>query len=123
MVNLKQLSGLYKSYLRPFVYQDQDREEMLPTLEFAYNDTKQSTIRETPFYLNYGFHPTGTMRHETVSNPHTEDHIQYLIWLQEAAKDAIAIADAQQVQQRHANRHRSEVIVIKEGDWVLLRRK
>jgi hypothetical protein len=60
---------------RPFIYQDQDWEELLPTLEFAYNDTKQSTTRETPFYLNYGFHPTGTTRHEVVTNPHVEDHI------------------------------------------------
>ena len=69
-----------------FVYQDQDWEELLPTLEFAYNDTKQSTTRETPFYLNYGFHPTGATRHEVVSNPHAEDHIQYLLRLQEAAR-------------------------------------
>jgi hypothetical protein len=94
---------------------------LLPTLEFAYNDTKQSTIRETPFYLNYGYHPTGPTRHEPVSNPHAEDHIQYLLRLQEAAKDAIN--DAQQVQQKYANRHRSEPATIKENDWVLLRRK
>jgi hypothetical protein len=97
---------IIQNLLRPFVYQDQDWEELLPTLEFAYNDTKQSTTRETPFYLNYGFHPTGTTRHEAVSNPHAEDHTQYL-----------------QIQQRHANRHRSEVSIIKEGDWILLRRK
>ena len=107
--------------LHPFVYQDQDWEELLPTLEFAYNDTKQSTTRETPFYINYGFHPTVATRHEVVSNPHTEDHIQYLLRLQEAVKDAIV--DAQLVQQRYANRDRSEAVIIKEGDWVLLRRK
>jgi hypothetical protein len=63
----------------------------------------------------------GITRHEAVSNPHAEDHIQYLLRLQEAAKDAIA--DTQQIQQRHANRHRSEVSIIKEGDWILLQRK
>jgi hypothetical protein len=80
---------IIQKLLRPFVYQDQDWEELLPTLEFAYNDTKQSTIRETPFYLNYGYHPTGPTRHELVSNPHAEDYIQYLLRLQQAAKDAI----------------------------------
>jgi hypothetical protein len=106
--------------LHPFIYQDQDWEELLtlPTLEFPYNDTKQLITRETPFYLNYGFHPTGATRHEVVSNPHAEDHIQYLPRLQEAAKGPIA--DVQQIQQRHANLHRSEVAIIKEGDWVQL---
>jgi hypothetical protein len=58
-------------------------------LEFAYNNTKQSTTWETSFYLNYGFHPMDIIRHEAVSNPHTEDHIQYLLRFQEVAKDAI----------------------------------
>ena len=66
---------IIQKLLRPFVYQDQDWEELLPTLEFAYNDTKQSIIRETPFYLNYRYHPTGPTRHELVSNPYAEDHI------------------------------------------------
>jgi hypothetical protein len=63
----------------------------------------------------------GATRHKAVSNPCAEDHIQYLLRLQEAAKDAIA--DAQQVQQRHANRHQSEAAIIKGGYWGLLRRK
>jgi hypothetical protein len=50
-----------------------------------------------------------------------EDHIQYLLQVQEAARNAIV--DAQQVQHRHANWHQSNVANIKEGDWVLLQRK
>src|SRR5437667_8583347 len=50
--------------LRPFVFQGQDWKELLPTLEFAYNDTIQSSTGQTPFYLNYGYHPTGVTRHE-----------------------------------------------------------
>jgi reverse transcriptase-like protein/integrase-like protein/gag-polyprotein putative aspartyl protease len=65
--------------LKPFVFQGQDWEELLPTLEFAYNDTTQSSTGQTPFYLNYGYHPTGVTRHEPVNNPHAEDQIQYLL--------------------------------------------
>jgi hypothetical protein len=86
--------------IRPFAFQDQDWETLLPSLEFAYNDTQQSSTGQTPFYLNYGYHPKGTYRHADTNNPHAEDHVQYLIRLQEAARDAIN--DAQMVQARYA---------------------
>jgi hypothetical protein len=107
--------------IRPFVFQGQDWETLLPSLEFAYNDTQQSSTGKTPFYLNYGYHPKGTYRHADTNTPHAEDHIQYLLRLQEAARDAIN--DAQTVQARYANQHRSNIPPIKVGDWVLLRRK
>src|SRR5438045_7100625 len=68
--------------LKPFVFQGQDWEELLPSLKFAYNDTVQSSTGQTPFYLNYGHHPTGVTRHETVDNPHAEDKVWYLLCLQ-----------------------------------------
>ena len=80
---------IIQKLLRPFVFQDQDWETLLPSLEFAYNDTQQSTTGQTLFYLNYGFHPVGTYRHADTNNPHAEDHIQYLLRLQEAVRDAI----------------------------------
>src|SRR5437762_14020724 len=49
----------------------------------------QACTGQTPFYLNYGYHPKGTYCHVDTKNPHTEDHVQYLIRLQEAAHDAI----------------------------------
>jgi len=54
-------------------------------------------------------------------NPHAEDYVKYLVRLQEVARDAIN--DAQAVQIRYANAHRSEAPSMKPGDWVLLRRK
>lgn len=101
--------------------QEQDWEYLLPSLEFAYNDTRSSSTQQTPFYLNYGYHPTGTYRHSDTTSPHVEDRIQYLLRLQEAARDALH--DAQTVQERYANQHRRPVPDIKVGDWVLLRRK
>jgi transposase InsO family protein len=112
---------IIQKLLRPFVLQGQDWEKLLPSLEFAYNDTQQSSTGQTPFYLNYGFHPMGTYRHADTNNPHAEDHVQYLLRLQEAARDAIH--DAQQVQERYANKHRRPVPEIKVDDWVLLRRR
>ena len=56
-----------------------------------------------------------------IDNPHAEDKVRYLLRLQKAARDAIN--DAQQVQRRNADRRRMDAALIKEGDWVLLRRK
>ena|SRR5271156_1349889 len=54
------------------------------------NDTQEwTTVGKTPFYLNYGHHPKGTYRHADTKNPHAEDHVQYLVRLQEVARDAI----------------------------------
>ena len=44
-----------------------------------------------------------------------------MLRLQEAARDAIN--DAQQVQRRNADKKRIAATIIKEGDWVLLKRK
>src|SRR5271169_257849 len=107
--------------LKPFVFQGQDWEELLSSLEFAYNDMVQASTGQTPFYLNYGHHPIGVTRHETIDNPHAEDKVRYLLRLQEAARDAIN--DAQQVQRRNADKKRTNAALIKEGDWVLLKRK
>ena len=83
---------IIQKLIRPFVFQDQDWETLLPSLEFAYNDTQQSSTGQTPFYLNYGYHPKGTYRHADTNNPHAEDNVQYLLRLQEAARDTSSIA-------------------------------
>ena len=109
---------IVQKLIRPFAFQNQDWEMLLPSIEFAYNDTQQSSTGQTPFYLNYGYHPKGTYRPADTNNPHAEDHVQYLVRLQEVARDAIN--DAQAVQTRYANRYRLETPPIKIGDWVLL---
>ena len=43
---------IIQKLIRPFAFQDQDWETLLPSLEFAYNDTQQSSTGQTPFYLN-----------------------------------------------------------------------
>jgi hypothetical protein len=66
---------IVQKLIRPFAFQHQDWETLLPSLEFAYNDTQQSSTGQTPFYLNYGYHPKGIYRHADTKNPHAEDHI------------------------------------------------
>jgi hypothetical protein len=112
---------LIQKMLRPFTINGSDWEELLPSLEFAYNNTEHSSTGQTPFYLNYGQHPTGPTRADTSNVPTVEHFVDNLLRLHQAARDAIQ--DAQLVQERAANKHRSVAPRLKENDWVLLQRK
>ena len=47
-----------EDYLRAFTRDGQDRwDEMLTMVEFAMNNAVNSSIEETPFFLNYGRYP------------------------------------------------------------------
>ena len=43
---------IVQKLIRPFAFQEQDWETLLPSLEFAYNDIQQFMTGQTPFYLN-----------------------------------------------------------------------
>jgi hypothetical protein len=107
--------------IRPFTICGDDWEELLPTLEFAYNDTVHSTTKQTPFFLNYGRYPSGARRHDTSNVPNAEYFVDFILQLQQAARDAIQ--DAQLIQAQHANSHRIPAPHLTPGDWVLLKRK
>ena len=52
-------NAILEQYLRAYVnYQQDNWTELLPLAEFAYNNSKQETIKHTPFFANYGYHPT-----------------------------------------------------------------
>jgi transposase InsO family protein len=104
--------------IRPFTICGDDWEELLPTLKFAYNDTVQSTTEQTPFFLNYGRNPVGARRADTSNVPNAEYFVDFLLQLQQAARDVIQ--DAQLIQAWHANSHCILAPHLKPSDWVLL---
>jgi transposase InsO family protein len=54
----ERLNRILEDMLRHYVAPAQvDWDEHLPMVEFAYNNAWQESVQETPFYLNYGFHP------------------------------------------------------------------
>ena len=52
------MNRILEDYLRSYTSSSQkDWDELLVLAEFAMNNSKNSSTRETPFYLNYGRHP------------------------------------------------------------------
>lgn len=48
-----------ETYLRAYCsYQQDDWVDYLPLAEFAFNNSENSSTKQTPFYANYAFHPT-----------------------------------------------------------------
>jgi len=55
----KRLNQTIEAYLRSFVNHEQDDwVNLLPLAEFAYNNSVTTATGMSPFYANYGFHPT-----------------------------------------------------------------
>ena len=97
-----------EDYLRHFVNARQDNwDVLLPTAEFAYNNAWQATVKNTPFFLNYGRHPhTPLSREFTSSNPNASN---FLKGLQEAlALSKVSMAQARDRQKTYADQRRRE---------------
>ncbi|GAA5895480.1 hypothetical protein JCM6882_006265 [Rhodosporidiobolus microsporus] len=55
----ERLNQTLEQYLRIYTsYSQDDWDELLPLAMFVYNDTVHSSTKTTPFYANYGFHPS-----------------------------------------------------------------
>ena len=54
----KRVNQALEQYLRCFIehHQKDDWISFLSTVEFAYNNTVHEGIKETPFFLEYGYH-------------------------------------------------------------------
>ena len=54
----ERVNQILEQYLRCYVAYLQDNwDELLPLVEFAYNNTPQDSIGMTPFFANKGYHP------------------------------------------------------------------
>ena len=95
-----------------------DWDAHLPCCEFAMNNAFNESIRTTPFFLNYGFHPKspGDFAFKGIKR----DHEKFAANMQAALEDAQRCMKlAQERQARYANQGRRE-LEFEVGDWVLL---
>jgi hypothetical protein len=112
-----------ESILRHYISNKQDDwEEHLTAAEIAANNSVQSSTGFTPYYLNYGEHPTfpPTVLAEEVKN---ESVYELMRKLQDNIHQAVVnMENAKDKQAHYANQHRREYI-FKEGEEVLLSTK
>jgi hypothetical protein len=54
----ERVNQVLEQYFRCFINYHQDNwVDLLPVIEFAYNNTFQKSIHQTPLFANYGYHP------------------------------------------------------------------
>ena len=100
----------------------------LPECEFAINNAFNASIRNTPFFLNYGRHPKSPsniaiQRRIKADKGTSNDGLCFLQNLENARDEArCALESAQRRQTKYANKGRRE-LVFEEGDFVLLDNK
>ena len=109
---------MLRAYISPL---QNDWDEHLVSLEFAYNDAVNASTGYTPFYLNYGKHPLtplALLKHDSPSGVESVDAFVSRMQTDLArAKDAVKKAQERQV--TNANRHRRDH-AFKTGDSVYL---
>src|SRR5215472_15434900 len=89
-------------------YNQSNWDELLPLAEFAINNHKSSSTGFSPFYLNYGRHPS-LMDYSLpgVANPATEDFSQHIQHTLAQARDFIT--KAQEEQSKYYNKKRRDI--------------
>jgi hypothetical protein len=98
--------------LRAYVdHRQNDWDQRLTAVEIAYNNSKQSSTGFTPFYLNYGQHPSFPISAVTINTEDGKNAAAEEL-LQQLNEDLVAaernVNRAQSAQQKQANKHRSE---------------
>lgn len=114
------LEDMLRAYVSPH---HDDWDEHLVNAEFAYNDSVNATTGFTPFYLNYGRHPTtplSLLAGAAQTGEQITDFVRRMRDDQEHARTAMRLA--QESQARYANAKRRDV-EFQVGDKVWLSAK
>jgi len=117
--NNRTLEESLRSYVN---YHQNNWDTMLPLLEFSYNNCINSTTGYSPFFLNYGQHPTTpldfVLRKEVQVNDTASNMIEKLYDALDNAHNNITKAQASQ--KKYADQKRRDFEQFEIGDKVLL---
>ncbi|XP_053571958.1 maestro heat-like repeat-containing protein family member 1 [Bombina bombina] len=112
-----------EQYIRCYCSHQQDEwENNIPMAEFAYNNSLNGSTKCSPFYANYGYHPTFHLfPHLNTASPHVDDTANSLSDIFKFLKANIHLA--QQNQKRYYDSKRSKPPLYRSGDMVWLSTK
>jgi hypothetical protein len=121
----ERINAILEQYLRCYCsYQQDDWAKWLPIAEFAHNNTYSDTIKNTPFYGNFGYNPRWDFdltTNENNSNPDVSECANQLAQIHENLK--AEMINAQDEQAEYANRRRKIAPRYLPGDKVWLLRR
>ncbi|KAJ9520225.1 hypothetical protein QJQ45_030181, partial [Haematococcus lacustris] len=115
----ERVNRVVEEMLRHFIRPDQrDWAEYLPLVEFAINNAWQESVRSTPFYLNYGYHPRlAELLDLPQKVPQAHDFVKGMKTAVEQARQCLA--RAQKRMKSYQDNKRREALYLP-GDMVLL---
>jgi hypothetical protein len=113
-----------ETFLRSFVnIQHNNSVELIPLAKFAHNSSVTSAQRMTPFYANYGYHPSaGTAPTET--NTLSVSSVAYGHWILVVFEDCKKeLETSSQRMKKYADQHHLEPPSFALGNLVMLNEK
>ena len=112
-----------EQYLRLYCnYRQSNWVELLPLAEFSYNNSTHSAIQTTPFFANYGYHPSLTISlDKSVASPEAHDFSRSMSELHSYLQEQLQVTQEQEV--RSANQRRIPAPDFGVGDKVWLNAK
>jgi hypothetical protein len=116
----EQANQMVEQYLQIFInYHQDDWKEWLALAEFSYNNFAHAATKNSPFFLNHGFHPwTGEDSRWEVKN---ESAAQFTTWMKKIHEDAAsALWMANEQAKRQYDKHTRPSIEYKPRDQVYI---
>jgi hypothetical protein len=113
-VTHRTIEQILRAYVSPM---HDDWSTWLPMAEFAYNNAVHTATRQTPFFANFGYHPTIPSSHLSPSDPDAARYLDALRDAQASIARELEFAKAQAAE--FANRHRRP-LTFSVGDRVRL---
>lgn len=110
-----------KEMLRSYVNGKQnDWDEFLAPLEFAYNNARQASTGHTPFFLNYGRHPAANWSLHPGATSQVPAALEFVRRIDEAIGEAKASIQRAQVSQSHDANRRRRSLHFQVGEEVMM---
>lgn len=119
----ERLNRILEQYIRCYcTHLQDDWHTFIPLAEFAYNNTISCTTDQTPFFANYGYHPSFFPSQMLPSNnPASQDYLQSLQSIHDRLKKSIS--QSQLRQKKYYDTRRRPAPPYKVGDLVWLSTK